>query len=50
MPGTTMRFLGCLCASPREGETDACQKSDALVYELYGLSEEEIAIEDGRDH
>jgi hypothetical protein len=24
--------------------------TDALVYELYGLTEEEIAIVEGRDH
>jgi len=27
-----------------------CQVIDALVYELYGLTEEEIAIVEGRDH
>ncbi|HUW12146.1 MAG TPA: hypothetical protein VM537_20640 [Anaerolineae bacterium] len=26
------------------------QEIDALVYELYGLTEEEIAIVEGRDH
>jgi hypothetical protein len=26
------------------------QQIDALVYELYGLTEEEIAIVEGRDH
>jgi len=28
--------------------TDA--ETDALVYELYGLTEEEVAIVEGRDH
>ena len=28
----------------------SCQEIDALVYELYGLAEEEIAIVEGRDH
>jgi hypothetical protein len=26
------------------------EETDALVYELYGLTEEEIAIVEGRDH
>jgi hypothetical protein len=28
----------------------ACQRIYALVYERYGLTEEEIAIVEGRDH
>ena len=32
-------------------QTEAADEEiDALVYELYGLTEEEIAIAEGRDH
>ena len=34
-------------ASPRSGSFEA--EIDALVYELYGLTEEEIATVEGRD-
>ena len=32
------------------GECATHGEIDALVYELYGLTEEEIAIVEGRDH
>jgi len=29
--------------------SSTCQQIDALLYELYGLTEEEIAVVDGRE-
>ena len=56
-PNGAYAVMGTLAGEPQLGPgalpapsrgTDA--KIDALVYELYGLTEEEIAIVEGRDH
>ena len=38
------------CSKGASVGSASCQVIDALAYELYGLTEEEIAIVEGRDH
>ena len=52
-PWRGSRTASSACAEKKlyQRQIDATdQEIDALVYELYGLTEEEIAIVEGRDH